>query len=217
MAQQDINTGIYGILPADIETELLLEKAEAAMLGGVRILQLRDKKQGFKRKLKRALALRELTQKYQTTLIINDSMQLALESDADGVHLGKDDAPELTKLRSQVSDDFIIGITARADAQYAKSALQYGADYISFGAVFESKTKVDVPVIGLPRLAKACAMFPDAKVCAIGGINLDNIVMVKAAGATYAAVISSLFDGTTKEVQDNATNMVNLWNNAPSA
>ena len=217
MAQINMNTGIYGILPADIETEILLEKAEAAMLGGVKVLQLRDKKQGFKRKLKRAHALRELTQKYQTTLIINDSVQLALESGADGVHLGKEDAPNLMHVRQDVSADFIVGITARADAQYAKSALQYGADYISFGAVFASKTKTDVPVIGLPRLAKACAMFPDAKVCAIGGINLDNLAMIKMAGAHYAAVISSLFDGTAKDVQDNATNMVSLWNNAPSA
>jgi thiamine-phosphate pyrophosphorylase len=209
--------GIYGILPADIKTEALLEKADAAMLGGVRVLQLRDKKQGFKRKLKRALALRELTQQYQTTLIINDSLQLALDSGADGVHLGKDDTPDLTKLRSQVPDDFIIGISARADVAYAKHALQYGASYVSFGAVFKSSTKADVPVIGLPRLAKACAMFPDAKICAIGGINLNNIVMVKATGATCAAVISSLFDGTAKEIQDHATNMVNLWNNAPSA
>ncbi|WP_038248713.1 thiamine phosphate synthase [Ghiorsea bivora] len=217
MAQKEMTSGIYGILPADIETELLLEKAEAAMLGGVCILQLRDKKQGFKRGLKRAKALRELTQKYDTTLIINDSIQLALESAADGVHLGKDDAPELAKLRSQAPDDFIIGITARADAQYAKSALQYGADYISFGAVFASHTKSDVPVIGVPRLTKACAMFPDANICAIGGITLDNLVMIKMAGATYAAVISSLFEGSAQDVQTNAENMVTLWNNAPSA
>ncbi len=212
-----MTSGIYGILPADIDTEILLEKAEAAMLGGVKILQLRDKKTGFKRKLKRANALRELTQRYQTTLIINDSIQLALDSGADGVHLGKEDAPSLNLIRQDVSDDFIVGITARADAAYAKSALQYGADYISFGAVFASKTKADVPVIGLPRLAKACAMFPDAKICAIGGIHLDNLAMIKMAGASYAAVISSLFDGTPQEIQDNATNMVNLWNSAPSA
>ncbi len=217
MAQINMNNGIYGILPADIETETLLEKAEAAMLGGVKILQLRDKKTGFKRKLKRALLLRELTHKYDATLMINDSVQLALDCNADGVHLGKEDAPSLNLIRQDVSDDFIVGITARADAAYAKSALQHGADYISFGAVFASKTKADVPVIGLPRLAKASAMFPDAKLCAIGGINLDNLAMTKMAGASYAAVISSLFDGTPQEVETTAKNMVNLWNNAPSA
>jgi len=74
-----------------------------------------------------------------------------------------------------------------------------------------------VPVIGLPRLLKARTLFPNAKICAIGGITLDNLVMIKAAGATYAAVISSLFDGTAEEIQEHATNMVTLWNNAPSA
>jgi thiamine-phosphate pyrophosphorylase len=217
MNPQTMTSGIYGILPADIETELLLEKAEAAMLGGVHILQLRDKKQGFKRKLKRALVLRELTRKYDTTLIINDSVQLALDSGADGAHLGKDDVRNLMLMRQDVSDNFILGITARADAAYAKSALHHGADYISFGAVFESKTKADVPVIGLPRLAKACAMFPDAKICAIGGIHLDNLAMIKMAGAHYAAVISSLFDGSPEDIENTAQNMVKLWNNAPSA
>jgi len=60
-------------------------------------------------------------------------------------------------------------------------------------------------------------MFPDANICAIGGSTLDNLVMIKMAGATYAAVISSLFEGSTQDVQTNAENMVTLWNNAPSA
>lgn len=212
-----IQSGIYGILPADIPTELLLEKAEAALSGGIKTLQLRDKKHGFKRKLKRAQALRELTQQYDATLIINDSAQLAKESNANGVHLGKDDVRDLVTMRDGLPENLIIGITCRADVKFAKMALQYGADYISFGAVFASKTKADVPEIGLPRLAKACALFPHAKICAVGGINMDNIVMIKMAGASYAAVISSLFDCTAKDVQTKADNMVTLWNNAPSA
>jgi len=217
MTLQTMPSGIYGIFPADIDTSILLEKAEAALKGGIKILQLRDKKNGFKRQLKRATALRELTQKYQASLIINDSIQLALESHADGVHLGRNDASDLPHARSQTGDKLILGITARADAQYAKAALAHGADYVSFGAVFKSKTKADVPEIGLARLAKACLMFPDAKVCAIGGINLDNIVMIKAAGATYAAVVSSLFEGSPEHILTTAENMVELWNSAPSA
>ncbi|MDX8381632.1 MAG: thiamine phosphate synthase [Ghiorsea sp.] len=217
MTQQTIASGIYGILPADIDTSILLEKAEAALKGGIKILQLRDKKNGFKRQLKRALAIREFTQKYQASLVINDSIQLALESGADGVHLGRNDATDLPHARNQTGDELILGITARADAQYAKAALAHGADYVSFGAVFKSKTKADVPEIGIARLAKACSMFPDAKICAVGGINLDNIVMIKAAGATYAAVVSSLFEGDLEYIQTTAENMVNLWNNAPSA
>ncbi len=212
-----MNTGIYGILPADLDEGLLLEKAEAALQGGIKILQLRDKKSGFKRQLKRALRLRDLTQQYQATCIINDSLQLALESGADGVHLGRNDVADVSSIRHQVSNDFILGITCRADARYAKTALDFGANYVSFGAVFASATKSDVPVIGLPRLAKACSMFPHAHVCAIGGIHLEHLTAIKAAGATYAAVISSLFAAEPDQITARAKAMVEIWNNAPSA
>lgn len=211
------HTGIYGILPADLETTLLLEKAEASLIGGIRILQFRDKKSGFKRQLKRAALLRELTTKYGATFIINDSLQLALDSGADGVHLGRNDVSDVSVIRHKVAADFILGITCRADARYAKTALDFGANYVSFGAVFPSTTKTDVPAIGIPRLHKACSIFPDADICAIGGITLDALPAIKASGATYAAVISSLFSGTNEQIQAQAKRMEETWNNAPSA
>ena len=211
------HTGVYAILPADLDTQTLLEKAESALLGGVRIIQFRDKKSGFKRQLKRATQLRKLTSQHQATFIVNDSLQLALESGANGVHLGRDDVSDVSRIRQQVSSDFIVGITCRADARYAKSALEFGASYVSFGAVFPSTTKADVPVMGLPRLHKACTMFPGSEICAIGGITSEALPAIKASGATYAAVISSLFQGDKKQVQNTAANMIEIWNNAPSA
>jgi len=204
--------GVYAILPADLDTEVLLAKAEAALKGGVRLLQYRDKKQGYKRQIKRARALRQLSRDYGASLIINDSVTLARDAEADGVHLGRDDAPNLIQLRNKVGDDFLIGITCRADAAFAKSALKDGADYVSFGAVWETHSKPDVPEIGLNRLAKACQIFPDANLCAIGGITLDNIVQVKAAGADCAAVISGLF--ASEDIQVRASDLVALWNKA---
>jgi len=203
-------SGIYAILPADLGTGELLDKAEAALKGGVRILQFRDKKQGYKRQIKRAKALRQVTRDYGARLIINDSVTLACDADADGVHLGRDDAPNLIQLRNEVGDDFLIGITCRADAAFAKSALKDGADYVSFGAVWKTHSKSEVPEIGLNRLAKARSMFPDANLCAIGGITVDNIVQVKAAGADCAAVISGLF--ATDHIQTRAAQLVELWN-----
>jgi len=218
MAQQITkHTGIYGILPADLDTALLLEKAEATLLGGVRILQLRDKSAGFKEQLKRAKALVSLTQAYDATLIINDSLQLAIESQANGVHLGRNDIDDISKIRQKVTDDFIVGVTCRADARFAKAALDFGANYVSFGAVFASHTKPEVPVIGLARLHKATQIFPGSNICAIGGIQMSNLAQIKAMGVSYAAVISSLFDGDKAHIQAQATNMVNVWNNAPSA
>jgi len=205
-------TGIYAILPADLDTGELLEKAEAALKGGVRILQFRDKEQGYKRQIKRARALRLLSRDYGTCLIINESVALARDADADGVHLGRDDTPNLIQLRNEVGDDFLIGITCRADAAFAKSALKDGANYVSFGAVWATHSKPEVPQIGVHRLAKARQMFPDANLCAIGGITTENIVQVKAAGADCAAVISGLF--AAEDIQARASELVALWNRA---
>jgi len=205
-------SGVYGILPADLDSELLLSKAEAALKGGLKTLQFRDKKSGYKRALKRAIALRELSQHYDARFIINDSIQLAQEADADGVHLGRDDVGNLANIRSEIGQDMCIGITCRADAVFAKLALDCGADYVSFGAVFGSRTKPEVPVLGLPRLNKARQMFPDANICAIGGITLDNIASVKHAGATSAAVISGLFEAG--DIEARARELIEIWNKA---
>lgn len=201
--------GIYGILPADVPDEELLKKAEAAMNGGVRLLQLRDKKAGFKRALRRANALRELTQHYDTRLLVNDSVQLAVESGADGVHLGMSDLQSLTQLRNEVGPEMLIGVSCKADAAFAMHVLGEGADYVSFGAVFPTTTKSDAAPIGLPRLAKARQMFPDANICAIGGISLDTLRDIRRAGADCAAVISSLFNSADIEVQAQA--MMTAW------
>lgn len=201
--------GIYGILPSDLADEELLEKAEAALKGGVRILQFRDKKSGFKKALKRARDLRELTTHYNATFIVNDSIQLAQEANADGVHLGRDDIANLTELRLVCGDEMIIGITCRADAALAQHALAGGADYVSFGAVFGSTTKPEVPVLGLPRLGKARQLFPDAHIVAIGGITPENIADVQACGPDAVAVISGLFDAA--DVQARAAELVTRW------
>jgi len=202
-------SGIYGILPADLETEEMLSKAEAALKGGVSTLQFRDKKQGYKRAIKRAIALRELTASYDAKLIINDSVKLAVDANADGVHLGRDDAPNLIQLRNEVGETLIVGITCRSDAAFAMSALRDGADYVSFGAVWATASKPEVPEMGLPRLAKARQLFPDANLCAIGGITANNVAQVKAAGADCAAVISGLF--AAEDIEAQASLLTAIW------
>ncbi len=208
MSDSDIS-GIYGILPADLEMSDLLNRAEAALKGGVQILQFRDKKQGFRGVLKRGKALRALTARYDAKLIVNDSIQLAHEIEADGVHLGRGDIEELTLIRQNAGEGLILGITCRADATFAKHAIESGADYLSFGAVFPTTTKPEVPTIGLPRLQKAREMFPDANVVAIGGIRLEAITAVKSTGVDSIAVISALF--ATDEIESTARAMVDAW------
>jgi thiamine-phosphate pyrophosphorylase len=202
-------TGVYGVLPADPELVDLLARAEAALKGGVRIVQLRDKRQGYKRQLGRARALRQLTRDYGAVFIVNDSVTLACDADADGVHLGRDDLPDLMQLRRETGDDLIVGITCRADASFARSALAGGADYVSFGAIRKTASKPESPAIGLQRLIRAREMFPEANICAIGGIRADNLARIKAAGADCAAVISALF--AADDIEAEAARLVEIW------
>jgi len=212
-------TGIYGILPADIALDELLQKAESALAGGVRTLQLRDKKQGYKRAMKRALQLRDVCQRYQARLFINDSIRLAMDANADGVHVGRDDMQNLTRMRADLAaenaNELMVGVSCKADAGFAQHVLGDGADYVSFGAIFPTRSKSDAEAIGLARLAKARQLFPQANICAIGGITLEALPAVKKAGADCAAVISALFDA--ENIEQQAKNMVKIWNNAPSA
>lgn len=207
--------GIYGILPADLEQDDLLARTEAALKGGVRILQYRDKKQGYKNAAQRARALRALTRRYAATLIVNDSVQLAIDSEADGVHLGRSDMPNLTQLRVDIGDTMIVGVSCQGDAAFATHALDHGADYVAFGAIFPTTSKPDARVIGLPRLAKARQMFPDRNIVAIGGITLDRLAHVRRAGADGAAVIAALFEPATG-IEQRATQMVQAWDMAAS-
>jgi len=202
-------TGIYAILPANLETDDLLQHAEEALKGGVKTLQLRDKKKGFKQALKRAKALKELTVQHGASLIVNDSIQLAQEAGADGVHLGKDDIENLTLLRQSADSGLIFGVTCRADAAFGKHALDSGADYLSFGAVFPTTSKPEVPTIGLARLQKAKQLFPSANIIAIGGITAEAISAVKSTGVDSVAVISGLF--ASDDIESTARAMCNAW------
>ncbi|OIO72318.1 MAG: thiamine-phosphate diphosphorylase [Zetaproteobacteria bacterium CG1_02_49_23] len=204
-------SGIYGILPSGLTTADLLHQAEQALQGGVRLLQFRDKDAGYKKALKRAKALRQLTLAYDARLVVNDSVQMAVESGADGVHLGRDDEiSNMAGLRQQIGDSMLVGITCRADAVFARVMLQSGADYVSFGAVWASNSKPEVPEMGLPRLLKARQMFPEANICAIGGIDRQRLLQVKAAGVDCAAVIAALF--AAPDIKAEAQAMVDLWN-----
>jgi thiamine-phosphate pyrophosphorylase len=202
--------GIYGILPADLEEHDLLSRAEASLRGGVRILQFRDKKQGYKRAIHRAEALRTLTRRYDAVFIVNDSVPLALDSGADGVHLGRGDMPNPAQLRADIGQGLIVGVSCQGDAAFAKHALEHGASYVAFGAVFPTASKADAAVIGLDRLAKARRMFPDTNIVAIGGITLGNLARVREAGADGAAMISYLFEPAAG-IEERAALMVRAW------
>ncbi|MGO4370818.1 thiamine phosphate synthase [Paenibacillus sp. MCAF20] len=167
----------------------LIEVMEEAIQGGVDIIQLRDKTSGKPELLRKARALRELTRKHDVTFIVNDHIDVAMEVDADGIHLGQGDV-SLLDARKIVGDK-IIGISTHA-LQEAWLAQQQGADYIGVGPVYRTATKADVvDPVGVSYVREVTQNIRIPFV-AIGGIKLNNVDEVIAAGATRICAVSEI-------------------------
>lgn len=172
--------GLYAVTP-DV---LVLEKIEQALQGGAALLQYRRKR----RDVAEAREVVALARRYGVPAIINDDVELALEVDAAGAHLGRDDG-DLPAVRRRLAGR-ILGASCYNDAALARSAVRAGADYIAFGSVFPSPTKPHAMRAPL-HLFKEEVGVPKA---AIGGITFENAPQVIAAGAQMLAVISDLFE-----------------------
>jgi thiamine-phosphate pyrophosphorylase len=151
-----------------------------AIVGGVRIMQLRFKRLATRELLELARKLRGLCAEQDCLLIINDRLDIAVLSGADGIHVGASDI-SINDIR-QLSPDLLVGVTARKP-QDAMAAQETGADYVGSGSVFGSKTKPGLPVIGTRGL-RTITQAVDIPVVAIGGVTLENCQRVMAAGAS---------------------------------
>lgn len=184
--------GLYAITPDEQDTDILLAKVEAALQGGIGILQYRNKLADHKLKTQQARALLPLCRHYQVPFIINDSIKLCMTLDADGVHLGADDG-NLAEARARLGNGKILGASCYNRFDLALSAQQLGADYVAFGACFVSNTKPNAPVAGLHLFTQAKAELHVPAV-AIGGITLEKAPLAIAAGASSVAVINAIFN-----------------------
>lgn len=170
--------------------EKLAEVVKRALDGGVTCLQLREKHLTGKELLKEAIEIRKITEQYHVPLIINDSVETALECDADGVHVGQQDM-KADKARKLLGAKKIIGVTARS-AEQALIAENYGADYLGSGAAFITQTKQDaVPMT--EEVMKNICQSVKIPVVAIGGITYENMGQLAGRGIAGIAVVSSLF------------------------
>jgi thiamine-phosphate pyrophosphorylase len=184
--------GLYAVTPDEADTDLLVAKVEAALQGGISVLQYRNKLANHKLQTQQVRAILPLCRQYEVPLIINDSVKLCLRLDADGVHIGADDG-NLKEIRARVGKDKIIGASCYNRFDLALAAQQAGADYVAFGACFASTTKPKAPVANLNLFSQARAQLTIPAV-AIGGINLDNAIQVIGAGAHSLAVINAIFN-----------------------
>lgn len=168
----------------------VMEVVEAALQGGCRCIQLRNKSATPVQLLEEAHRLRALTREYGALLIVNDRFDVALASRADGVHVGPHDIP-VEAIRASVPDGFIIGASCD-DLGTARELVASGADYLGCGTVFATSTKLDAgAAIGPSRVAEL-ASATSVPVVAIGGISVDNAHELSATGAAGIAVVGAV-------------------------
>ncbi|MGL5630818.1 MAG: thiamine phosphate synthase [Azovibrio sp.] len=206
--------GLYAITPDWADTAQLLKGVEAALTGGCRWLQYRDKTSTPAKQEARAHALAELCHRFNTVLIINDNISLAQKVNAAGVHLGKEDS-SIKTARTQLGPNAIIGVSCYQDFALAEQAATAGANYIAFGAVYPSPTKPEAPQAPLGLFAQARKTL-NIPCCAIGGITLQNAPALIAAGASMLAVITDLFQNMAEPriIQNQARAYQQLFENS---
>ncbi|MDH4150350.1 MAG: thiamine phosphate synthase [Betaproteobacteria bacterium] len=183
--------GLYAITPDLIDTEDLLRRTRAALAGGARILQYRNKTATPELRLAQARRLQQLCAEFAVPLIINDSAKLALEVGAAGAHLGSDDG-DLAAARARLGPDKLLGASCYDRIELAQRAIAAGADHVAFGSFFASGVKPDAvrPPMDLISRAKHELGVPTV---AIGGITTTNAPQLIAAGIDAIAVITALF------------------------
>lgn len=183
--------GLYAVTPEDPDEAHLLSTVECALMGGVRVLQYRDKTHDSACRLRRARLLAGLCRQYNACFIVNDDLELALSVGANGVHLGSGDG-SLAEARRALPAGAVLGASCYDDFERARAAVAAGADYVAFGAVYPSSTK-PLAVRAPLELFRRCRVDLGVPSCAIGGITLANAAPLLAAGADMLAVVTDLF------------------------
>ena len=183
--------GLYAITDSSLLADgRLLPWVEAALVGGARLLQYRDKSNDAARRLDEASQLKTLCQQYGAQLLINDDLALASQLQV-GVHLGQEDG-SLLEARAELGPTAIVGATCHASLEQAAAAVDAGVSYIAFGRFFDSHTKPGAPA-ATPELLQQARQRFTTPIVAIGGITLERAPQLIEAGADLLAVIHGLF------------------------
>lgn len=190
--------------------ETLYSQVEKTLEGGTTFVQLREKELDEEHFLEEAKKIKKLCAKYNVPFVINDNVEIALEMDADGVHVGQSDM-EAGDVRAKLGPDKIIGVSAQTVEQ-ALLAQERGADYLGVGAVFHTASKADAADVDHETLKAICEAV-DIPVIAIGGISKDNVGELAGSGICGIAVISAIFaekdiKGATQELKNRTKKMV---------
>lgn len=174
-----------------------LRRTEEALEGGATLLQLREKNKTTAEYIAIADKVHAITKKFNVPLIIDDRIDVAMAVGAEGVHLGKEDMPIATA-RRLLGDGFIIGATAKT-VPWALEAYEGGADYLGVGAIYPTATKVKTVLTSTDTLADICKAVP-IPVNAIGGLNKDNIGILKGIPISGICVVSAVMKADSPKI-----------------
>lgn len=185
-----LDTTLYLVTDSTGLTEQeFLSRTEQALQGGVTLLQIREKERSTREYIHLASQVHELAKRYNVPLLVDDRVDVALAVDAEGVHVGQTDMP-VDIARRLLGPDKIVGATAKTVPQ-ALETWQQGADYLGVGAIYPTTTKVVTVITSTETLADICAAVP-IPVNAIGGLNRDNLGVLKGTGIRGICVVSAI-------------------------
>ncbi|HWL74925.1 MAG TPA: thiamine phosphate synthase, partial [Burkholderiaceae bacterium] len=185
--------GIYLLTP-DFDShgsDTVFNIVQRSLDAGVRAIQYRDKSATATQRLDRARRLGTMTRLADALLIVNDSIEIALDSGAEGVHIGREEG-DVAAARRRLPHQ-LLGVSCYNERELARAAVLAGADAIAFGSIYSSVTKPHAVRAPLSLLSEARAAWPQQRIIAIGGINAGNVGAVAAAGADAAAVMDAIF------------------------
>lgn len=187
---KELLKGLYIVTPDWDDTDKLLRTTGQALQGGANIVQYRHKNATPELRREQAAALLKLCRQFNKPFIINDHLDLCLELDADGLHVGGTDAP-VAQVREELGADKIVGASCYGDLALAERAWREGASYVAYGGFFPSRVK-KYPVTTSPSIvAQSKAALP-LPVCVIGGMTAENSAPLRQQGADMVAVISAV-------------------------
>ncbi|HXD59392.1 MAG TPA: thiamine phosphate synthase [Thermoleophilaceae bacterium] len=183
---------LYLVIDAEVDGRPADAVVEAALRGGVDLVQLREKERADEEIVAAGRRLRALCDEHDALLVVNDRPDLALACDADAVHVGQEDEA-IAGVRRTVGDELLIGVSTHSPDQVA-AALEADVDYFAVGPVHATPTKPGRPAVGLELVRHAAEVAGERPFFAIGGIDTGNVADVAAAGAERVAVVRAIRD-----------------------
>lgn len=210
--KRQIDYSIYLVTDQNLmSTKTLTEAVEQAILGGCTLIQLREKELSSLDFYEVAAEIRQLTNKYNIPLIVNDRIDIALSVCADGVHIGQNDFP-VAVARKIIGNDMVLGVSVRT-VEEAVQAVKDGADCLGVGAMFSTATKEDADIVTMEELRRI-RDSTDVPIVVIGGINKTNAASFKAVGVDGLAVVSNII--SKEDIAAATQELKQIWNNTPT-